>query len=324
MSSGPSLPYRVRAELFSQLAALEKAGLPAERAWSLLELPGVAPARSESVSKSVARGHNPAVAAQKAHLFAPLEASIVRAALAAGSPALTYERLAASCSQRAQNEGKVRARMVLPAGTLILALFIQPLPQLVTGTMGAGLYLWQVLKPLLVIAGLATFAKWLLASSHLSRWLLKLPVFGQAIARQNALNFFESLALLLEAGVPMFEALPTAVATIEHLDIRKAYARIKPAMQRGMPLSNTLDEEIAEPMYLGSPRVIEFIATGESSGTLPEMLFRHVQAETAVLTQFWQQVADWLPRIAYSAVVCWMTYGLLTGGGFSPRVPSSL
>ena len=323
MSSGSPLPYRVRAELFSQLAALEKAGLPAERAWSLLKLPSVAPERLESVVKSVARGNNPAVAAQKAHLFAPLEGSIVRAALVAGSPALAYERLAASCSQRAKNEGKVRARMVLPAGTLILALFIQPLPQLVTGTMGAGAYLWQVLKPLLVIAGLAVFAKWLLASSHLSRLLLKLPVFGQAIARQNALNFFESLALLLEAGVPMFEALPTAVATIEHLGVRKAYARIKPAMQRGMPLSNTLGEEIAEPMYLGSPHVIEFIATGESSGTLPEMLFRHVQAETAALTQFWQLVADWLPRIAYMAVACWMAYGLLMGGSFGPRVPAS-
>ena len=324
MASYSSLSYRDRADLFSQLAALEKTGLPAERAWGLLKLPNLPPARLQSVHKAVARGSNPAVAAQKSQLFTPLECSIVCAAHAAGSPAPAYERLAASCSNRAQYEGKVRSRMVLPAATMVLALFIQPLPQLVTGTMGSGAYLWQVLKPLLVLAGLFVFTKWLLGSSHFSRRLLKLPVFGPAIARQNALNFFESLALLLEAGVPMFEALPTAVATIEDPDIRKAYARIKPAMQRGVPLSSALDEEIAEPTYLGSPHVIEFITTGESSGTLPEMLFRHVQTETAVLNQFWKQVADWVPRLAYTAVACWMAYGLLTGGGLGPRVPAFL
>lgn len=324
MPSHPCLPYQTRADLFSQLAALERAGLPAERAWVLLQLPNVPSARLQSVHKAITRGIHPAVAAQQAHLFTPLEASITRAALAAGSPAPAYERLASSCSQRAQNEGKIRARMALPAATLVLALFIQPLPPLVTGSISAGAYLWLAVKPLLVLAALAAFAKWLLASSHFSQVLLKLPLFGHAIACQNALNFFESLALLLEAGVPMFEALPIAVATIDHPDVKKAYARIKVAVQRGVPLSKALEEEITEPMYMGGPSVIELIATGESSGTLPEMLLRHVQTETEMLNLFWKQVADWVPRIAYSAVVCWMVYGLLTSAGLGPRVPSSL
>ena len=53
MASYSSLPYRVRADMFSQLAALEKAGLPGERAWSLLKLPGVAPTRLQSVHNRV-------------------------------------------------------------------------------------------------------------------------------------------------------------------------------------------------------------------------------------------------------------------------------
>jgi general secretion pathway protein F len=307
--------------MFAQLAALEKAGLPADRAWGLLKLPTVPVARLQAAHKAIVRGSSPAVAAQNNQLFTQLEGTVVRAAMLAGSPAHAYQRLAESCSQKAQNEGKIRSRMVLPAATLVLALVIQPLPQLVVGTLNVAGYLMQVLKPLLAIATLAGLIKWVWESTYVSSLVLKMPLFGAAIAKENALNFFGSLAMLLEAGVPMFEALPTAVSTIENLEIQKAYGRINPSMQRGVPLSNALEEEISEPMYLGSSHVIEFISTGESSGTLPELLLRHVNAETELLSQFWKQVADWVPRIAYGAVACWMAYGLLSGGGFGPRVP---
>lgn len=318
------LSSQIRADMFSQLAAMETAGLPPDKAWGLINLPKVPAARLQAVQKAVSRGTHPAVAAQNSQLFTPLEGSLVRAALAAGSPAHAYQRLSDSCSQRAQNEGKIRSRMVLPGATLVLASLIQPLPQLVLGTLSAGGFVLQVLKPLLAIAALTVMTQWLLSASSLSRWLLKAPLYGNAVARGDAINFFESLALLLEAGVPMFEALPTAVATIEQPEIRKAYTRIKPSMQRGVPLSNALAEEISEPMFLGSSEVIEFIATGEASGTLPEMLFRHVRAEADALHEFWNQVADWVPRITYTVVACWMAYGLITGGGFGPTVTAGL
>jgi general secretion pathway protein F len=313
------LPSTVRSSLFAQLAAMEKAGLPADRAWALIQLPKVPQARMQAVSNAIARGASPAVTAQKAGLFTPLEASLVRAALAAGSPLHVYQRLAQTCAQRASNEGKVRSGMVLPIAMLILALLIGPVPQLVAGTLTAGAYLLHVLKPLLALAGLAYVFSLVKASASASAWPLTLPLVGKAIARENALYFFESLALLLEAGVAMFEALPTAVASIENAAIRKAYARLKPAMQRGAPLSQALVQKIADPMYLGNADVLEFIATGEGSGTLPEMLFRHVNTEAESLALYWANVAAWAPRIAYSVVAAWMAYGLLTGGGFGTR-----
>jgi general secretion pathway protein F len=318
------LPNRVRADMFSHLSAMEKAGLPADRAWDLLKLPTVPAARLQAVQKAVGRGGSPAVAAQNAQLFTPLEGSLVRATLAAGSPAHAYERLAESCSQKALTERKIRSRMVLPAAMLVLALLIQPVPQLVAGTLTAGGYLMHVLKPLFAVAMLVTLAKWILRSAQYIGWLLRVPLYGRVLARVDALNFFESLALLLEAGVPMLEALPTAVATIENSTIRAAYARIKPSMQRGAPLSTALAEEISEPMFLGCDHIIDLVSTGESSGTLPELLFRHVSAEAQAVAEFWTQVSDWLPRIAYVAVACWMAYGLLTGGGFGPRVPTGI
>ncbi len=320
----PLLPSRVRAELFAQLATMEKAGLPADRTWSLLKVSQVPTARLQAVQQAVTRGGNPASIAQNAGLFTALEGNLVRAALAAGSPAQVYQRLAGACAQKAHNEGAIRSRMLLPAATLVLALVIQPVPQLVVGSLSAGAYLAQVLKPLAVLALLGALAVRVVASPHANAWLLSLPMLGPAIARRNARDFFESLALLLEAGVPMFEALPVAVATIDHARMRKAYGGIKGRMQRGALLSQALADQVTDPVLLGNPHVITFVHTGESSGTLPEMLLRHTAAETESLNQFWHQVAQWLPRIAYAAVAAWMAYGLLTGGGFGPRLPPGL
>jgi general secretion pathway protein F len=308
------LTNSVRAELFAQLATLEKAGLPADQAWGLLKLTAVPVQTIQAVQKAVARGSNPALAAQYAGLFTPLEAQLVRAAMAGGSPAQIYQRLAESCAQRAQNESSIRARMLLPCAVLVLAVFIQGLPQLVGGSLSPGSYLMRATMPLLVIAGVALLGWRWLATSAAQASAIRWAWIGPAIARRNACNFFESLAWLLDAGVAMFEALPMAVATIDNGAMRQAYACVKPSMQRGATLSQALTQHITQPHFLGSPRVIEFIVTGEASGTLPEMLLRHTRLETQALALFWQQVAQWLPRLAYAAVACWMAYSLLSGG----------
>lgn len=303
---------------------MEQAGLPPDRAWGLLKLPTVPTARLQAVQKAVASGSSPVLAAQNAGLFTTLEGSVVRAALAAGSPVLAYQRMAETCALRAQAEGAIRSRMLLPVATLVLALFIQPLPQLVQGSLSAGGYLLGALQSLLALAVVVLLAKHLLVRAKHERWLLHLPLLGPAMARRNARTFFESLAWLLEAGVAMFEALPMAVATIEHTAMRQAYAGIKPRMLRGAALSEALTLEITEPLFLGDPQVTDFIATGEASGTLPEMLLRHTAMETQRLNQFDQQVAQWLPRLVYTAVALWMAYGMLTGAGFGPSVPAEL
>ncbi len=318
------LPSRARADLFAQLAAMETAGLPPDRAWGLIKLAGIPAHAIATVHKAVACGANPAVAAQNAGLFTPLEGQLVRAALAAGSPAAMYHSLAQLRAEQAQNESAMRSRMMLPAVVLVLALFIQGLPQLVAGTLSAAGYLLQVVKPLLLLAAAWIVGKQCLRSATGQRSLLHVPLFGAAIARRNAVYFFESLALLLQAGVAMFEALPMALATIEAPAMRQAYARIKPSMQRGASLSQALEQQITEPGFLGPISVIEFVRTGEVSGSLPDMLLRHTRTEAQSLSLFWEQVAQWMPRIAYAAVACWMAYNLLSGAGVGPRMPADL
>jgi general secretion pathway protein F len=329
MNPPANLPYQVRADLFTHLAAMEKSGLPPDKAYALLRLPGAAQARLLAMRKLLARGADPASAGSRSGLFTPLEAALLHAAQAGGSPAPTYKRLADNYALKASQLMQMKARMAKPALMLVAALFIGPLPQLAAGTLGPGAYLWHALRPMLLLAVLGMAAlrapMWFLSGRAgslrmpIERLLLKLPGFGPAHARRNARDFFESLALLLEAGMPMFEALPTSLATINNSLLRTEFGALLPAMKRGA----TLAAAVVELRLIDTERLSAFVLTGEASGTLPEMLMRHVASETERINLFQQQLADWLPRIAYAVVAGWMVSQLLGGGG-APSMPPEL
>lgn len=270
-----------------------------------------------------AKGADPATAGEKSGAFTKLEVRLVRAASNAGSPARMYRRLADLYTTRAMQAASMRSRMILPAIMLVLALFIQPLPALIGGSLGGLAYLWGVVSPLLLIGGAFVVVRWFVTGDNYSNgkspWLY-VPLFGSIFVRSNLRDFFESLALMLEAGMSMLDALPVALETCADGDMRRDLAGIRQCIEKGAPLA----EALRGTAYMTDTRVIEFALTGEATGSLPEMLLRHVQMETAEIEHFWQQVAAWVPRVCYTLVALWIAYGLLTGSGVAPQVPESL
>ncbi|MDY7539779.1 type II secretion system F family protein [Undibacterium sp. RTI2.1] len=324
------LSFAVRANLYTHLAAMEKAGLPTDKAYGLLELPAPAQSRVVAMRKLLARGKDIPVAGQQSGLFSDLEVHLLRAATSAGSPATMYRRLADTYTEKDRLSKAVKSRLKLPLMILGLSLLIQPLPALVAGSLTGGGYVWSVVRPFLAIGiGAVCFKKfhhWLQTASAsplrecIEKTLTKIPLFGAMHVRRNARDFFESLGLMLEAGLPMFEALPKAFKTISNQLIRADFARILASMQQGATLAYALENCI----YIGNPQVISLVQTGEASGTLPEMLLRHAAMETASLSHFQQQAADWAPRIVYGAIMLWMAYSILQSKAFMPNVPKDL
>ena len=318
-----TLSYRIRAELFTQLAQMEIAGLPTEKAFAILKVQRVAEPRLSAMRQLLKRSE-PATAGERSGLFTRLEARLVRASLMAGSPARIYQRLADVYTQRAMQLATMKSRMALPAFMLLAALMISPIVGLVTGAYGLPTYAWMVVKPILFLAAAVFVARWLFAQPSAVPSLLKLPVVGAFIVRRNSRDFFESLALMLEAGVSMLDALPLALDTIESPRIKKEFARIAPRVAAGA----TLAEALNDLHYLGDDvsreRAVGFTNTGEASGTLPEMLLRHVNFETEALNNQAEMLATWLPRIVYGFVVVWMAMSILGGPGIVSRMPEGL
>jgi hypothetical protein len=54
------------------------------------------------------------------------------------------------------------------------------------------------------------------------------------------------------------------------------------------------------------------------------MLLRYSAAETAAIDQFDDLIAEWIPRIAYTATALLIGYGMIQGGAFMPSLPQEL
>jgi general secretion pathway protein F len=319
-----------RARLFAQLAALEDAGMPAQQACRSIRLGGQTQPRLQAMAAQLVRGRNLADAGRASGLFTALEATMLAAACQGGSPAGCYRRLAGLYAEQDRLAKAVRSRMALPALVLVLALFIRPVPALVSGAIGLGAYLRAALLPLLGLgmAGLLwqRLPRWAEAGRIASLLLLYsqvvrlLPLFGQRHARRQAQRFFESLGLLLEAGLPMFEAISPAAATVNDARLQQAYQALLPGLRRGDSLFQAV-QGLPPAVLGGQTQVLGLIHTGEESGSLPQLLQRFAQQEAQDDAHFRQQVADWLPRLAYAAVAAWMAWGLLHSGLGMPAAP---
>lgn len=322
--------FAIRADLFSQLAAMEEAGLPFDKVIDILHLPRSEFARLQATRKLIRRGVGIAEAGRKSGLFTPLEASLVRMATVSGSPARTYHLLADQCARRAMRAKALKSRMTVPAVLIVVWIVLGPVPNLVTGNLTLSGYVMKHLLPWIAI-GVAVYL--LLDSSHRrqsgarSFWrarfdgfLPHVPLFGPMEVRRNLRDFFDSLALMLEAGVPILEALPIAVDTVRNYALRSQLARIKPRIDAGASFA----QAIAALSLFGRPQAFELIRAGEASGALPRMLLRYSEAETAAIDRFDDLVAEWIPRLAYTSAALLIGYSLIRGGAFMPSLPPDL
>lgn len=104
---------------------------------------------------------------------------------------------------------------------------------------------------------------------HLDAVMLRLPLFGELIARLQTARFTRSLGMLLQSGVPLLTALlvakDTATNGVFSDDIQAAAARLK----EGQGLSKPLTESGVFPKL-----ALQMIKVGEESGQLEGMLMR--------------------------------------------------
>ncbi|WP_198314423.1 type II secretion system F family protein [Chitinibacter sp. GC72] len=312
------LPAQVRADLFNQLAALEHAGLPADRAIAVLALPAPWNQRVRAMQQALLRGHSLASAGKVAGLFDPLDQALIHAACAAGSPEPTYRQLARQATLKATLRQQVRARLALPTLLIFLALLIKPLPALIQGSLSIGDYLWGIASPAIYIIILMAILGWvtrlIAQGSVLASLILQLPVIGPFCLQLNQRDFLSSLSLLVNAGVPVFDALALAQNSISNGHLRQRNHVLLRKLRSGASLAGA----IGHTGWLATPRIVALINTGEQSGTLDAMLARLVEQLDQDIEHSSKQWAAWLPRLAYALVAIWISWGLLSTTVFMP------
>ena len=209
-------------------------------------------------------------------------------------------------------------------------IILGPLPGLITGSLTLSSYLAKHLLPWM---GVGVIAYLLLELSRRrqpgahSSWRIRLdgvlplvPTFGRMEVRRNLRDFFDSLALLLESGVPILEALPIALDTVRNQALKSQLAQIKPRIEAGSSFAQAL----AGLTLFGCTQAYGPIRAGEASGALPRVLLRYSEAETAAIDRFDDLIAEWIPRLAYTSVALFVGYVMIHSGAFMPSLPQEL
>jgi type IV pilus assembly protein PilC len=98
---------------------------------------------------------------------------------------------------------------------------------------------------------------------------LQMPLFGTLIRKAVMARICRTLSVLLGAGIPLLEAVETVARVSGNRRIEEALILASRRMESGSTIADTLRQAGEFPSM-----VVQLVATGEESGTLPAMLSR--------------------------------------------------
>ncbi|WPL17201.1 type IV pilin biogenesis protein [Thiorhodovibrio winogradskyi] len=321
------MDHRWLADLFSRLAALEHAGIAPRQAFSSLAqgVPRHEQAALESAARWCGRGVSVAKSVARAGLVGPLDARVLDAAEVSGRLETAYRDLAARHTAADSRRRRLRGKLLLPGFILVLAALVKPFPAFFVGELSLGGYLRASLGLLVVIFG----GLWLLMvlirrlretnlGLFIGQWLLSWPLLGQLLIRRQRTLYLEALAMLFDSGVPLVDALGTAALTVPPGRLQEAFRQLHAQVEAGA----TLEQAFGACSYIRLHSRL-LVRSAEVSGTLGDGLGRIARTEREELESFENELATWLPRVAYLLVAAWMATGIL-GGGALTTMPADL
>jgi general secretion pathway protein F len=319
------------ATFYVQLARLEKAGLPSQEALTmLLQNKGEMAKRAKKALNLVKRGKPLSEAGIRAGLFIGLDAALVKVADAGGIHTEVFRQLAQFYEEKAKQVRQIKSKLLLPIVVLLLALFIQPVPALILGKITFWSYLGTtvgvIIQLAIVVFILWHLPKWLSIflkpfgiKYFVDKWRIRIPYFGRWTVRQQVRNFLRALGLMLQAGLPILEALPKAYEVVENLVLRQYIHQIIHHLQKGQTFAEALSQvEELEPIAL------QLMSTGEQAGSLANMMLHYVKIESEEIAIHNEILVAWIPRILYAFMAIWIAYGILNANPFMTTIPDDL
>ncbi len=288
-----------------QLASLLAAGLPLGQALAVVTEQAetdLVRERFGAVRSEVLAGHSLSDAMNRYPKdFPDIYRSLVAAGEHSGNLALVMERLADHVETRSALAQKVGLAFLYPAVVTLVAISViiglltyvvpqvvgvfsqtrQKLPFLTIAMLEISNFLrsWGWL---LLLALIIAFIAWRVALRNPAvrlTWdatLLRLPIIGRIVRGVNTARFSSTLAILASSGVPLLKALEAGGQTLGNTALKANVADAIARVREGAPLARALGIQKQFP-----PMLIHFIASGESTGKLPEMLDRAATAQAS-------------------------------------------
>ena len=282
-----------------QLATLFEAGLPLDRALSILEelAPnGRVKAIVADLLHSVRGGMSLSEAMAKHHPrpFSRLYINMVRAGEKGGVLEVSLRRLAEFLESRAAFNEAVISALAYPlvittvgAGAIVfLMTFVIPrfaiifkdlnqaipLPTQILLNISAALqsYWWAIV--LVVLAGVVAWRMWTGNPAGRLAWdhtLLRLPIVGRVVMKVETARFARTLGTMLRSGVPVLGALGVVGDMMSNQAVGTAVSRLSDGVKRGGTIAAGMQQHGTFPSL-----AVHMVRVGEETGRLEEMLLK--------------------------------------------------
>jgi len=230
--------------------------------------------------------------AQHPHVFNQLYISIVRAGEVSGSLPVVLDTLTTYLEKTDGIRRKVKGAIAYPAVILTVAVLIVmfmiikivpifenvyakanarlPMPTRVliaVSNIVRSYALLVILAILLLGAILFAISQTASGRRFFDTLKLRMPLFGSLIRKSIMARTCRTLSVLLNAGIPLIEAMETVAKVSGNSVIESALAEATQRMRNGGTIAETLRETGHFPAM-----ITQLVATGEESGTLPIML----------------------------------------------------
>jgi general secretion pathway protein F/MSHA biogenesis protein MshG len=170
-----------------------------------------------------------------------------------------------------------------------------------------GLYL------LAAIAVIIIFFQYMLSNNEefkkqYDQYILKLYLIGDIIFYATLSRFCLVFTELIRAGIPIADALDTALLTLDNTHLKKKLSAVKISVQRGISLTESFrDTGLFEGM------LVQMIQAGEQSGTLDKMLEKVTLYFKSRFSQIIDNIASYIEPILLgfiAAMVLLMALGI--------------
>lgn len=286
-----------------QMATLARAGMPIEEVLGTVARQSETPKVKSTLSAVRTRVMEGLPLAHALSEFPSVFPSIYRTTIAAGESAgrldLVLERLADNVEAQNAMRQKIQLAMFYPGVLTVVALLVTValltyvVPEVVQVFTGMNQQLPWLTRALiatsdalrnwgLLMAG-GLVAAYFAAKEVLKRpaalyrwhaWLLRTPLLGRLIRGLNTARFARTLNILAGSGVPLLEALNMSASVISNVPMRDAVSDAAKRVREGAGVGASLERSGYFP-----PMTLSLIKSGESSGTLDQMLERAAETQ---------------------------------------------
>jgi general secretion pathway protein F len=285
--------------LTQQLATLFEAGLPLDRALSILqELAGGARVKAivSDLLHSVRGGASFSEALAKHHPrpFSRLYINMVRAGEKGGVLEVSLRRLAEFLEARAAFNEAVLSALAYPlvittvgAGAIVfLMTFVIPrfatifqdlgqaipLPTQILLAISGGLQAYWWVGALVALLGVLAWRVWTASPEGrraADRMLLGLPLIGPLTMKVETARFARTLGTMLRSGVPVLGAMGVVGDMMSNQAVGVAVVRLAEGVKRGGTIAAGMQQHGAFPAL-----AVHMVRVGEETGRLEEMLLK--------------------------------------------------